>query len=54
MKRIYSIQCSLNANDPVTFKWQNKKSKYIAAAWDNAVNIYNRHGEHVDQVNLFG
>lgn len=54
MKRIYSIQCTLNASEPVAFKWQNKKSKYIAVAVDNAINVYNRHGETVDQINLFG
>ena len=54
MKRIYSIQCTLNASDPVYFKWQNKKSKYLAAAVDNTVNFYNRHGDHIDQINLFG
>ena len=54
MKRIYSIPCSLTATDPTYFKWQNKKSKYLAVACDNSVNVYNRHGEHVDQINLFG
>ncbi|KAH9493994.1 WD repeat-containing protein 19 [Dermatophagoides farinae] len=57
MKRIYSIPCTSmtsNINDQCLFKWQTKKSKYLAISTDNIVNIYNRHGEHIDQINLFG
>lgn len=57
MKRIYSIPCTSmtsNINDQCLFKWQTKKSKYLAISTDNIINIYNRHGEHVDQINLFG
>lgn len=55
MKRIYSISCSLTTSDAIDFRWQPKKGKYLATtSFDNTVNIYSRHGEPVEQINLFG
>lgn len=56
MKRIYSIASpSLSTtNEQVDFRWQSKKSKYLAVNYDNVVVVYDRHGEQVDQINLFG
>ncbi|XP_054159699.1 WD repeat-containing protein 19-like [Oppia nitens] len=55
MKRIFSIGNASHSVGSVFFTWQKGTASYlVTTGLDSYVNIYDRHGERVDQINLPG
>ncbi|CAG2108726.1 unnamed protein product [Medioppia subpectinata] len=55
MKRIFSIGNNSHSMGSVFFTWQKGSASYlVTTGLDSFVNVYDRHGERVDQVNLPG
>ncbi|CAG2173153.1 unnamed protein product, partial [Oppiella nova] len=55
MKRIFSIGNNSHSVGSVFFTWQKGSASYlVTTGLDSFVNVYDRHGEKVDQVNLPG
>ncbi|GAB6019440.1 WD repeat-containing protein 19 [Chamberlinius hualienensis] len=55
MKRVVSLSEKVHGNGPVRFSWQKPQGCFIATAGvNNVVNIYDRHGEAKEQVQLQG
>ena len=53
MKKLFRVSPPQGQRGPVVFSWQ-PEGNYLAAASSSSVQIYNRHGERVDEVALSG
>ena len=53
MKKLFRISPQRGSRNPVVFSWQ-PEGNYLATASNAVVQIYNRHGERIDEINLSG
>ncbi|KAI1286712.1 WD repeat-containing protein 19 [Halotydeus destructor] len=55
MQRVYSVPGKTHGQGTTFFGWQRTKGSYLCTTgYDNVLNIHDRHGERVDQLNLTG